>query len=234
MNFVTWSIRNPVPVIMMFIGLTVAGLLSFPRLGVLDRPDIEFPAIIVTVTYPGVAPTQMESEVTRKVEDAVATIASIDEMRSTVNEGASTTVIQFTFGVDINEKMDDIRDALTRIRSELPQDANEPIISRNTTAGGAIVTWSVSSDKMTETELSWFVDLELARALTSVPGVGRFSRVGGVDREIRVDLDPDRIAAMRTTAMDVSRQLRRIESEYPGGEARLGGLQQTVRTMSTL
>jgi multidrug efflux pump subunit AcrB len=230
MNFVTWSIRNPVPVIMMFIGLTVAGLLSFPRLGVLDRPDIEFPAIIVTVTYPGVAPTQMESEVTRKVEDAVATIASIDEMRSTVNEGASTTVIQFTFGVDINEKMDDIRDALTRIRSELPQDANEPIISRNTTAGGAIVTWSVSSDKMTETELSWFVDLELARALTSVPGVGRFSRVGGVDREIRVDLDPDRIAAMRTTAMDVSRQLRRIESEYPGGEARLGGLQQTVRT----
>ncbi len=230
MNFVTWSIRNPVPVIMMFIGLTVAGLLSFPRLGVLDRPDIEFPAIIVTVTYPGVAPTQMESEVTRKVEDAVATIASIDEMRSTVNEGASTTVIQFTFGVDINEKMDDIRDALTRIRSELPQDANEPIISRNTTAGGAIVTWSVSSDKMTETELSWFVDLELARALTAVPGVGRFSRVGGVDREIRVDLDPDRIAAMRTTAMDVSRQLRRIESEYPGGEARLGGLQQTVRT----
>ncbi len=230
MNFVTWSIRNPVPVIMMFIGLTVAGLLSFPRLGVLDRPDIEFPAIIVTVTYPGVAPTQMESEVTRKVEDAVATIASIDEMRSTVNEGASTTVIQFTFGVDINEKMDDIRDALTRIRSELPQDANEPIISRNTTAGGASVTWSVSSDKMTETELSWFVDLELARALTAVPGVGRFSRVGGVDREIRVDLDPDRIAAMRTTAMDVSRQLRRIESEYPGGEARLGGLQQTVRT----
>ena len=230
MNFVTWSIRNPVPIIMMFIGLTVAGLLSFPRLGVLDRPDIEFPAIIVTVTYPGVAPTQMESEVTRKVEDAVATIASIDEMRSTVNEGASTTVIQFTFGVDINEKMDDIRDALTRIRSELPQDANEPIISRNTTAGGAIVTWSVSSDKMTETELSWFVDLELARALTAVPGVGRFSRVGGVDREIRVDLDPDRIAAMRTTAMDVSRQLRRIESEYPGGEARLGGLQQTVRT----
>ena len=230
MNFVTWSIRNPVPVIMMFIGLTVAGLLSFPRLGVLDRPDIEFPASIVTVTYPGVAPTQMESEVTRKVEDAVATIASIDEMRSTVNEGASTTVIQFTFGVDINEKMDDIRDALTRIRSELPQDANEPIISRNTTAGGAIVTWSVSSDKMTETELSWFVDLELARALTAVPGVGRFSRVGGVDREIRVDLDPDRIAAMRTTAMDVSRQLRRIESEYPGGEARLGGLQQTVRT----
>ncbi len=231
MNFVTWSIRNPVPVIMMFIALTVAGIISFPKLGVLDRPDVEFPAVVVTVTYPGVAPTQMESEITRKVEDSLATLAGIEEMRSSVSEGASTTTtIQFTFGVKITEKMDEVRDALTRIRSELPQDANEPIISRNTTAGGAIVTWSVASDKMTDTELSWFVDLELAKSLTAVPGVGRFTRVGGVDREIRVDLDPDRIAAMRTTAADVSRQLKRIESEFPGGEARLGGLAQTVRT----
>ena len=230
MNFVTWSIRNPVPVIMLFIALTVAGIISFPKLGVLDRPDVEFPAVVVTVTYPGVAPTQMESEITRKVEDSLATLAGIEEMRSNVSEGASTTTIQFTFGVKITEKMDEVRDAITRIRSELPQDANEPIISRNTTAGGAIVTWSVASDKMTDTELSWFVDLELARALTAVPGVGRFTRVGGVDREIRVDLDPDRLAAMHTTAADVSRQLKRIESEFPGGEARLGGLSQTVRT----
>ena len=230
MNFVTWSIRNPVPVIVMFTALTIAGLFAFPRLGVLDRPDIEFPAIAVTITYPGVAPSQLESEVTRKVEDAVATLADIDELRSTISEGASTTSIQFTFGVDIQSKMDDVRDALTRIRSELPQDANEPIVARNTTAGGAIVTWTVASEKMTDTELSWFVDLEMARAMTAIPGVGRFTRIGGVNREIRVDLDPDRIAAMRTTAADVSRQLRRIEAEFPGGEARLGGLQQTVRT----
>jgi len=230
MNFVTWSIRNPVPVIMLFIALTVAGIISFPRLGVLDRPDIEFPAVVVTVTYPGVAPSQMESEVTRKVEDSVATLASIEELRSTVNEGASTTIIQFAFGVDMQDKMDEVRDALTRIRSDLPQDANEPIVSRTTTAGLPVVTWSVASDKMTDTELSWFVDLTLARELTAVPGVGRFTRVGGVNREIRVDLYPDRIAAMHTTAADVSRQLRRIQAEYPGGEARLGGQEQTVRT----
>ncbi|MES2623900.1 MAG: efflux RND transporter permease subunit [Pseudomonadota bacterium] len=230
MNFVTWSIRNPVPVIMMFIALTVAGIVSFPKLGVLDRPDIEFPAIVVTVTYAGVAPSQMESEVTRKVEDAVATLAGIEELRSTVSEGASTTIIQFRFGIDLSTTMDEVRDAMTRIRSDLPQDANEPIVSRTTTAGLPVVTWSVSSDKMTDTELSWFVDLELARELTAVPGVGRFNRVGGVNREIRVDLDPDRIAALRTTATDVSRQLRRIQAEYPGGEARLGGVEQTVRT----
>ncbi len=230
MNFVTWSIRNPVPVIVLFIGLTVAGLISFPKLGVLDRPDIEFPAVVVTVTYPGVAPTQMESEITRKVEDAVATIAGIEQMTSTVDEGASTTSIEFRFGTDLSAALDDVRDAMTRIRSDLPADANEPIVSRVTTAGGAIVTWSVASDNMTATELSWFVDLTVTRELSAAPGVGRVTRVGGVDREIRVDLNPDAMAALGTTASDVSRQLRRIQAEYPGGEGRLGGLEQTVRT----
>ncbi|MGH7623492.1 MAG: efflux RND transporter permease subunit, partial [Gemmatimonadaceae bacterium] len=230
MNFVTWSIRNPVPVIVLFIGLTIAGLISFPKLGVQDRPDIEFPAINVSVGYAGVAPTQMESEITRKVEDAVATIAGIEQMTSTVNEGSSSTSIEFRFGTDMSQALDDVRDALTRIRSDLPLDANEPIISRNTTAGGALVTWTVASDSMSDTELSWFVDLTVTRELSAVQGVGRVTRVGGVSREIRVDLDPDRMAALGANASDVSRQLRRIQAEYPGGETRLGGLEQTVRT----
>jgi multidrug efflux pump subunit AcrB len=230
MNFVTWSIRNPVPVIVLFIGLTVAGLVSFPKLGVQDRPDIEFPAVVATITYPGVAPTQMEAEVTRKVEDAVTTIAGIEQMTSTVNEGASTTVLEFRFGTDLSQALDDVRDALTRIRSDLPQDANEPIVARTTTAGGSLVTWSVASDAMSDTELSWFVDLVVSRELSAVPGMGRVTRVGGVSREIRVDLDPDRMASLGATASDVSRQLRRIQAEYPGGETRVGGLEQTVRT----
>ena len=142
MNFVTWSIRNPVPVIVLFVGLTVAGLFSFPKLGVQDRPDIEFPAVVVTVSYAGVAPTQMESEVTRKVEDAVATISGIEQMTSTVDEGVSTTSIEFHFGTDLAQALDDVRDAMTRIRADLPQDANEPIVSRVTTAGGSLVTWT--------------------------------------------------------------------------------------------
>jgi hydrophobe/amphiphile efflux-1 (HAE1) family protein len=234
MNFVTWSIRNPVPVIVLFVGLTVAGLFSFPKLGVQDRPDIEFPAVVVTVGYPGVAPTQMESEITRKVEDAVATISGIEQMTSTVDEGTSTTSIEFRFGTDLSTALDDVRDAMTRIRADLPQDANEPIVSRVNTAGGALVTWTVSSESMSDTELSWFVDLVVSRELSSVPGIGSVSRVGGVDREVRVDLDPDRMAALGANASDVSRQLRRIQAEYPGGEARVGGLEQTVRTTGTI
>jgi multidrug efflux pump subunit AcrB len=230
MNFVTWSIRNPVPVIVMFIGLTIAGLVSFPKLGVQDRPDIEFPAVVVTVGYSGVAPSQMESEITRKVEDAIATIAAIDQVRSTVDEGNSTTVIEFRFGTDLSVAQDEVRDAMTRIRADLPLDANEPIVSRATTAGDALVTWTVASDNMSDTELSWFVDLVVSRELSAVPGMGRITRVGGVSREIRVDLDPDRMASLGATASDVSRQLRRVQAEYPGGEGRVGGLEQTVRT----
>ncbi|MBF8269395.1 MAG: acriflavin resistance protein [Gammaproteobacteria bacterium] len=234
MNFVTWSIRNPVPVIVIFTALTIAGLISFPKLGVQDRPDIEFPAVIVTVGYGGVAPTQLESEVTRKVEDAVMTIAGIEQLSSTVNEGASTTILEFRFGQNMSEALDDVRDALTRIRPDLPQDASEPIISRATTAGFPMVTWSVASDRMSDTELSWFVDLVVTRELSAVTGIGRVSRIGGVAREIRVDLDPDRMAALGATANDVSRQLRRTQAEYPGGEGRVGGLEQTVRTTGIL
>jgi multidrug efflux pump subunit AcrB len=234
MNFVTWSIRNPVPVIVLFLALTVAGLLSFQKLGVQDQPDIELPAVVVTVPYPGVPPSQLESEVTRKIEDSIAAVAGIEHISSTVNEGVSTTAIEFQFERDISEAVDDVRDAVTRIRSDLPADAREPIISRVTTVGRPVLTFSVESANMSDTELSWFVDLTVMRELTSAKGVGSVRRVGGVSREIRVDLIPDRMAALGATASDVSKQLRRIQAEYPGGEGRVGGLEQSVRTTGTI
>ena len=234
MNFVTWSIRNPIPVIVLFVALTAAGLLSFPKLGVQDQPDIELPAVIVTVPYPGVPPSQLEAEVTRKIEDSVSSVVGIDHISSTVNEGSSTTVIFFQFERNISEAVDDVRDAVTRIRADLPADAREPIISRVTTAGRPVVTFSVEATNMSDTELSWFVDLTVMREITSAPGVGSVRRVGGVSREIRVDLDPDRMAALGATASDISKQLRRIQAEYPGGEGRVGGLEQSVRTTGTI
>jgi hydrophobe/amphiphile efflux-1 (HAE1) family protein len=234
MNFVTWSIRNPIPVVVMFVALTAAGLISFIKLGVQDQPDIELPAVIVTVPYPGVPPSQLESEVTRKVEDAVASVQGIEHINSIVNEGVSTTSISFRFGRDISEAVDDVRDAVTTIRADLPGDAREPIISRVTTAGRPVLTFSVDSANMTDTELSWFVDLTVMREITAIKGVGNVRRVGGVSREIRVDLDPDRLAALGSTASDVSKQLRRVQAEYPGGEARVGGREQSVRTTGTI
>src|SRR5262249_55955150 len=117
MNFVTWAIRNPVPAVVLFAVLLVGGLIGFSRLGVQDRPDIDFPAVTVSVTYPGAPPSQMESEVTRKIEDSVSTITGIEHITSTINEGLSTTRIEFHFERNINEALDDVRDAVTRVRS---------------------------------------------------------------------------------------------------------------------
>jgi hydrophobe/amphiphile efflux-1 (HAE1) family protein len=233
MNFVTWSIHRPVPVLVLFVALSIAGIVGFTKLGIQDRPDMDIPTVVVTVPYPGVAPSQLETEITRKVEDAVATVTGIDHIRSTVTDGTSTTVVEFQLDRDISQAVDDVRDAVTRIRTNLPGEIEEPIISRITTTGGALLTFGIASSRMSEEELSWFVDMTVNRELSSIPGIGVVRRVGGVDREVRVDLDPDALNALGTTAGDISRQLRRTQVELPGGEARVGNQEQSVRTVAT-
>jgi multidrug efflux pump subunit AcrB len=233
MNLVTFSIHRPVPVMVLFVALTLAGIIGFTKLGVQDRPDMDIPIVTVTVNYPGVPPSQLETEVTRKIEDSVATATGIDHIRSTVTEGLSTTTIEFQLDRDVNQAVDDVRDLVSRIRSNLPGEIEEPIISRATTAGSPVVTYGVSAPGMSVEELSWFVDLSVSRELSSVEGLGAVTRVGGVDREIRVDLDPDALNALGTTAGDISHQLRRTQVELPGGEARIGNQEQSVRTVAT-
>lgn len=238
MNFVTWSIRYPIPVLILFTILMFAGAASFPKLPVLDKPDVEFPVVTITVSYPGVQAAQLESEVTRKVEDAVAGVVGIRHIRSNISAGSSSSIIEFEIGTDLSEALDDVRDALARIRADLPRDANEPIVARVTTSGHPIIVFSVaaapSAQGLSETELSWFVDQALTRELTTLSGVGKVSRVGGVSREIRVDLDFDRLAALGISAADVSRQLKRVQADFPGGEANIGDVRQGIRTIGTL
>jgi multidrug efflux pump subunit AcrB len=206
---------------MMFVVLMFGGLYFFPKLAIQDRPDIAFPFVFVQVAYAGVPASQMETEVTRKVEDAVSNIVGIQ-------------LIQFQFNTDLSQAMDDVRDAVSRIRPDLPLDANEPYIGRASTAAEPVLTFAVSSDKLSDTELSWFVDLNVMREMSGIPGVGNSTRFGGVEREIRVDLDPDRMAALGVTAGDVSRQLVSTQVELPGGETRIGAQEQTVRTLGTI
>ena len=234
MNMSVWGIRQPVPVIVIFVALTLAGILGFQRLGIQNFPDVDLPVVTVTVNYPGVPPAQLETEITRRVEDAVATITGVKHIRSTVNTGVSVSAVEFQLEKDLSEAVDEVRDAVTRIRNVLPADANEPIIGRINTAGLPILTYSVQAEGLSDVELSWLVDRTVTRELTSISGVGSITRVGGVDREVLVELDPDRMAALGVTASDVSRQLRRTQAELPGGEARLGGREQTVRADATV
>jgi multidrug efflux pump subunit AcrB len=219
---------------MMFVALVVGGLISFPRLGVQNQPDITFPFVSISVGYAGVPPSQMETEITRKVEDAVSNLVGTQTIQSSISTGNSTTFIEFQFDTDISQALDDVRDAVSRIRPDLPLDATEPYIARETTVGDPVLTFAVASDRLSAAELSWFVDLNVIRELSGVDGVGQVNRVGGVTREVRVDLDPDRMAALGVTAGEVSRQLVSTQVELPGGETRIGAQEQSVRTLGTI
>jgi multidrug efflux pump subunit AcrB len=233
MNFSAWAIQRPLPALMLFFVLCVAGLWGFHELPVARFPDIAFPMTTVTITQPGASPSQLEAEVTRRVEDSVATIPNIKRVMSNVSEGVSTTSIEFHLETDLATALDDTRDAVTRIRTDLPQDIQEPVISK-VDIGGSLMTYAVVAPKLRPDELSWFVDREVTRAMYGVPGVAQVKRVGGVDRQVRVDLDPDALQAFGVTAGDVSQQLARIQVERAGGKAELDGEQQVIRTVGTI
>jgi hydrophobe/amphiphile efflux-1 (HAE1) family protein len=233
-NFSAWSIHRPLPAILGFTLVTIAGLFAFRSLPISDFADIEFPAVTITVGYPGATPTQMESEVTRKIENAIANISKVDHITSTISEGSSFTMIEFELEKDIFVAIDDVRDAIARIRSQLPGEISEPIIARVEIAGQSLQTFAVTSDVMAPAEVSWFVDDTLTRELMDIPGVGAIARAGGVDREIRVDLLPDRMLAFGVTAAEISSQLRRIHADRAGGRSTLSGGEQAIRTISTV
>ena len=186
-NFSAWSIRNPVPPILLFIVLMALGLMSFAKLPITRFPNIDIPLVSVTVTDPGVAPSELETQVTKRVEDAVANISGVKNVISTITEGNSQTVVEFRLEVDTQTAVNDVKDAVERIRSDLPATADEPIVSRIDVEGQAIVTYAVSAPAMTLEELSWFVDDTVIRKLQGLKGVARVDRNGGVTREIKVE-----------------------------------------------
>lgn len=228
-----WSIKNPVPTTVLFLVITLMGIFSFPLLGIDENPNIDLPLVSVSVTQPGAAPTELETQVTRKIEDAVAGIGNIKHISSTANEGISTTLIEFVLGTNSDRAVNDVRNEISKIRQQLPQSIDEPVVQRIDFTGGPFVTYTVSSPKRSVEELSWLIDNDIARALLAVPGVGQVQRSGGVDREIRVDLDPTKTTALGVTADMVSSQVRALNINLPGGRGELGNREQSIRTLGS-
>ena len=233
MNFSAWAIRRPLPSLMLFFILCVAGLWCFQHLSIARFPDVSLPMTTVSVSQPGASPSQLEAEVTRKVEDAVATIPGIKRVMSSVDEGMSTTMLEFHMDTVLAEALDDTRDAVSRIRMDLPQDIQEPVVSK-VDIGGALQTWAVVAPQLQEDELSWFVDRDVTRAMYGIPGVAQVKRVGGIERQVRIDLDPVALQAWGVTAGMVSQQLARFQVEQAGGKVELDGGRQVIRTVGTL
>ncbi|WP_105429578.1 efflux RND transporter permease subunit [Neorhizobium sp. T6_25] len=231
MNISAWAIRNPLPSILLFLILVSAGLYSFSRLPVTYFPTIDEPAVNVTIDQPGGAPSELETEVTRLVEDAVASLAGVEEIKSTVTQGRSVTAVEFELGVISPDRaMGDVRDAIAKIRSDLPDGIDEPVIERAEEEVQAVVTYAVTNQDMTVAELSWFVDDVVARQLQGLKGVGRIDRVGGADREIHVELDPSRLQALSLTANAVNESLIASQLDRSGGRSNLNGRERALTT----
>ncbi len=230
-NISAWSIRNPVPSIVLFMMLTVAGIVSFIRMDINQEPDIEFPAVIVSISQPGAAPTELENQITQRVEAAVRSVQGIDELNSNVSEGNSTTFVQFAIGTNVDRGLDDVRDAITQIRSELPDGILEPQIARVKINDNDLGAYSAIGTDMTVEQLSWYIDNTVTKELLSVPGMASVERNGGVSREIRVILDPAKLQAQGITAGQVNQQLRQVNVNAAGGRAEIAGSEQSLRVL---
>jgi len=231
MNFSAWAIRNPVAPILAFVMLLVLGWNSFNTLPITRFPNIDVPLVSITVTQQGAAPAEMETQVTKEIEDAVAGIAGVKNIMSTVSDGVSTTAVEFRMEVPTDKAVQDTKDAIDRIRGDLPGDVDAPIVSRIDVEGQAIMTFAVSAPGMTIEELSWFVDDTIKRALQGQAGVGRVDRYGGADREIRIELDPVKLDSYGVTASAVSAQLRLTNTNLGAGRSELGAGEQVIRTL---
>jgi multidrug efflux pump subunit AcrB len=226
-----WCIKNPVPPIVLFVALTLAGIVSFMTLSVNLQPDIEFPVAVVSISQPGASPVEIEKQITQIVEPAVKAINGVDEVNSTAREGSTYTVVQFALGTDIDRGVNDIRDALTKVRSQLPEGILEPQVERETTTGQPISYVSVEATDMTLERLSFFVDDVVVKRLQGIPGLAGVQRGGGVSREIRVILDPTKMSSMGVTAAQVNQQLRLANTNAAGGRTEIAGSEQSVRVL---
>ncbi|MGO4475620.1 efflux RND transporter permease subunit [Massilia sp. 2TAF26] len=240
MNFSALSIRNPIPAIMLFVLLTLAGILAFRANKVQDFPDIELPIVTVTATLDGAAPAQLETEVARKIEDSVATLQGVKNIYTRVLDGVATVTVEFILEKDLSDAVNDVRDAVSRVRADLPAEMRDPSVTKTITAGRVVLTFTAEAAQangkpaLDAPDLSWFIDNTVSKRLLSVPGVGAVKRVGGVFREVRVELIEARMAALRVSALDVSRQLRNVQREEPGGRGDVSGAEQSVRTLATV
>src|SRR6476620_8886970 len=230
-NISSWCIRNPVGPIVFFVGLMLAGLISFARMQVNQNPDIDYPAASVSVTQPGAAPNELETQVTQRVESAIRGVNGVEEINSTVSEGNSFTFVTFQIGTPTDRAVNDVRNAVAQIRGTLPEGILEPQVTRIDANNEPISYVGAQAIDMTLEQLSWYIDNTVAKRLLGVTGVAAVQRVGGVDRTIRVILDPAALQSQGITAAQVNQQLRASNMNGAGGRAEIAGSEQSVRVL---
>jgi multidrug efflux pump subunit AcrB len=234
MNVSSWSIKNPVPAVILFILLTFAGMLSFNAMKIQNFPDLDLPTMNVVAALPGASPAQLENEVARKVENSIAKLQGLKHISTEITDGSVSLTAEFRLEKPTQEALDEVRSAVSEVRADLPADLRDPIVSKLNVAGSPILAFTISSDRMDSEDLSWFVDDTLTKKMLGVKGVGAVSRVGGVTRQVIVALDTAKLQSLNATAADISRQLRNSQIEVAGGATKMGGSDQPIRTLANV
>ena len=234
MNVSAWCIRNPIASIMFFVMLCFAGVLSYQNMKVQNFPDLDVPNIIITASLPGGSPAQLETEVARKIENGIASLQGLKNIYTKVQDGAVTITAEFRLEKTTQEALDEVRSAVQQVRADLPADVRDPVVNKTNISGGAVLAYTIRSNRMDDEAMSWFVDDTITKRLLSVPGVGSVNRVGGVSREVRIALNTAKMQALGISAATVSRQLREVQVDSAGGRAELGSSEQPVRALATV
>ncbi len=230
-NFSAWSIRNPIPSIVLFIVLVMLGVQSFRALPITRFPNIDVPVIAISVSQGGATPVELEAQVTKPIEDAVAAVNGVKHITSTLTDGVSTTAIEFRMEKQTDEALQETKDAVAKIRGTLPSSIDEPVIQKIDVEGQSIQTFAATAPGMTLEQLSWYIDDVVLRELRGLSGVGRVERYGGVQRQINVDLDPAKLQSLGVTAASVNAQLAAVNTDQGGGRSDIGGSEQAIRTI---
>ncbi len=224
------SIKRPVFATMMIFALIVLGLFSYTKLNIDEFPDVDIPVVTIATVLPGAGPEQIETDVTKKIEDAVNTIGGIDHIASTSQEGLSIITIQFKLEVDGKQAATEVREKIAAIRANLPDDTKDPVIQRFDPASQPILTLAVSGER-SEKEITTFAKDVIKKRLENVEGVGSVDLVGGSEREIQIEVDAAQLQAYNLSIQDVIQSVANANVEIPAGNLIQGPRQLLVRTM---
>jgi hydrophobe/amphiphile efflux-1 (HAE1) family protein len=231
MNMSTWAIRKPVPSLALFLMLCIVGMVGFFRLPVTQFPNIDIPIITISIGQAGAAPSEIANQIIKPIETTVSDVTGVKHVSATATDSLASITIEFALETDTDRALNDIKDAVARARSDLPEGITEPNVQRLDVTGQAILTYAVSDPTRSIEDLSYFVDEVVGRELTAVGGVGKVARIGGNEQAIEVELNPDRLLALQLTASDVNTQLRQRNIDLGGGSGDLAGQDYSIRAL---
>jgi hydrophobic/amphiphilic exporter-1 (mainly G- bacteria), HAE1 family len=226
-------VQRPIFALMLIAAVVVAGAASYEHLGIDRFPNIDLPTIRVMTTYPGAASAEVESEVTQPLEDAVATVAGIDELRSISNDGVSMLMITFRLDQNINVASQDVRDAIASVLNRLPPDIDPPVVQKQDLDASPIMTLAVSGPREMR-ELYVLADRNVKSVIESAPGVGQVIIDGATDRAVQINIDARKLAAYRTSIMQVYDAIVSQNAEVPGGRVDAGYRELSLRTLGRM